>query len=340
MMLYYDNRRWDVRNEHHISFGPIRTGFAAGFIGTAARIGTLLALAGAFTLSSCDETREARPDSRDSSPLAVEPMAVPMVDAWRAESQPREARWSPGGAEPTAAPLPPAPADPANASRQGWAVVLGTSTAENHHQQAQKFIDGWREDCPYTDMWIESDARGSIVRYGSYPTMDSKAAQTDLTNLKHWVYNNARPFAGAYLSRISSGLAGRVREYHLLQARQIFPREDSVYSLQIGVYEAEQDTTTEQARRLAEDAVTQLRAQGEIAFYYHSPNRSMVCVGAFPSTVVDAATGLYSPEVTALQRRFPYNSFNGRSLKQEILTNSGKRRMETQPSFLVRVPME
>ncbi len=336
MMLYDDNRRWDLRNEHHISFGPTRTCSGAGFIGTTARIGGALALAATLTLASCKDTKDVRPIAGDSPSRLTEPTG----DGGAAGSPPREARWTPGGADPSAAPVQPVPADPANASRQGWAVVLGTSTAENHREQAQKFIDGWREVCPYPDMWVESDARGSIVRYGSYPTMDSKAAQTDLTNLKHWVYNNARPFAGAYLSRIASGVAGRVREYHLVQARQMFPGEDIVYSLQIGVYEAEQDTTTEQARRLAEDAVAQLRAQGEMAFYYHGPNRSMVCVGAFSSDAVDAATGLYSPEVAALQRRFPYNSFNGRSLRQEILTNSGKRRVETQPSFLVRVPTE
>ena len=223
---------------------------------------------------------------------------------------------------------------------QGWAVVLETFATQDHRELAARYVDIFRQISTFTDVWVETDERGSIVRYGSYPGVDSKAAQADLTSLKQFVYNNARPFAGAYLSRIASDPLGRRREYNLIQARQLFPREDTVYSLQIGVYEAEQDTTTEQARRLAEEAVVELRAQGELAFYYHSPNRSMVCVGAFPSTAADATTGLYSPEVAALQRRFPYNSFNGRSLKQQIVTSSGRRLMETQPSFLVRVPVE
>lgn len=314
----------------------------AAFIGTATRMGASVALATALALASCDETKDASINSNDSPPRPAESMG----DAWKAESQPRQARWTPGGGEAAAPPQPGAGTEPANTSRQGWALVLGTSTAENHREQAQKFIDGWRDACPYTDMWIESDERGSILRYGSYPAMDSKAAQADLTNLKHFVYNNARPFAGAYLSRIASSPSGRLREYNLIQARRLFPREDTVYSLQIGVYEAEKDTTTgnntttEEARRLAEQAVTQLRAQGEMAFYYHSPNRSMVCIGAFPSSAVDAATGFYTPDVMALQRRYPHNALNGRTLNQKILTNSGKFREETQPSFLVRVPDE
>lgn len=336
MMLRHDNRRWDVRNELHISFRATRAAAATGFIGTAGCVGALLTLAAALALVSCDETKDVRPVADASSPR----MSEPGDNTGTTGDRSRETRWTPGGAESSPAPQQNAPVDPANASRQGWAVVLDTFTTQDHRELAAKYVDIFRQISPFTDVWIESDERGSIVRYGSYPAMDSKIAQNDLTSLKQFVYNDVRPFAGAYLSRIASNPSGRLREYNLVQAYRLLPREDTVYSLQIGVYEAEQDTTAEEARRLAEQAVAQLRAQGEMAFYYHSPNRSMVCIGVFPSTAVDAATGFYSPEVTALQRRFPYNSFNGRSLKQEILTNSGQRREELQPSFLVLVPRE
>lgn len=313
---------------------------AAGrFIGTAGCFIRPVAVLAALTLASCDETKSVSPTPVNPTPANSESMGGVSGEA----SQPTEARWTPtGGSNRDAGPPDTQPPIQSTApDREGWAIVLTTFTTQNHREQAAQWLALVRERTPFTSAWIESDERGSVVRYGSYPSVDSKQAQQDLTRIKRFEYNGGQPFSRAYLSRYGqSKTAGRLREYHLSQALKFFPGQDTVYSLQIGVYEAEQDTTAEQARRLAEEAVMQLRAQGEMAFYYHGPNRSMVCIGAFPSTAVDAATGFYSADVRALQQRFPYNSFNGRSLKQNIVTMTGQRREEIQPSFLVQVPKD
>ena len=59
-----------------------------------------------------------------------------------------------------------------------------------------------------------------------------------------------------------------------------------LYTLQIAVYGRPDNTdaTKEdlaQFRKSAEEAVVQLRREGEQAYYYHGPNRSMVTVGIF-----------------------------------------------------------
>ncbi len=315
-------------------------GTTARFIGTVVPLALPLALIVAICLTSCDETKSVSPTPAGPSPSSGESMnGAPGND-----SQPTEAHWTPtGGSSSNAQPAPdePTPFHSGAPEREGWAIVLTTFTTQNHREQATQWLALLRVETPFTGAWIESDERGSVVRYGSYLSVNSKQAQQDLTRIKNFEYKGAQPFSRAYLSRYGqSNTAGRLREYHLSQALKFFPGQDTVYSLQIGVYEAEQDTTAEQARRLAEEAVMQLRAQGEMAFYYHGPNRSMVCVGAFPSAAVDAATGFYSADVRALQHRFPYNSFNGRSLKQNIVTMTGQRREEIQPSFLVQVPKE
>lgn len=329
-----------MRNELHISSATATATVRAGFIGTLLRPAvTCIATAG-LAIAGCDETKSTRPEA--GAPPAQNGEQLTIREA-AAGDQSREVRWTPDAldgraAEPGAATgsvLSGAP------DREGWAIVLYTSTQPDHRRIVSEWLAGFRQATSLTQGWVESDERGSIVRFGSYPSVESKEAQADLATLKNFVLNDRLPFARAYLAKYGgSDAAGRVREYNLTQARKFYPREDTVYSLQIGVYEAEQATTAEEARRLAEEAVVQLRSQGEMAFYYHGPNRSMVCVGVFPSTAADAATGMYSPEVRALQQRFPYNTFNGRSLKQEILTTSGKKREELQPSFLVQVPAQ
>jgi hypothetical protein len=345
-MLRHDNRRWDVRNEHDFSSISLPAGLPGGFIGIGARFASALLLT-ALTLSSCDETKTTTATQADPAPAGDEMV----LDRPAQSSEPREIRWSPdgdvGASEPT--PEETQPILVGAPGREGWAIVLTTFTGQDHRATATRWMALFQEATSMPGAWIETDERGSTVRYGSYPAVESKQAQQDLSKIKNFVYKEQFPFAGAHLSRYGvTHSAGRLREFHLSEALKFFPGEDTVYSLQIGVYEAEQPTNSqdarrvsvEDARRLAEEAVMQLRGTGEMAFYYHGPHRSMVCVGAFPPTAVDGATGFYSPEVSALQQRFPYNSFNGRSLKQEIITMSGQKREELQPSFLVQVPKE
>ncbi|MCC6906356.1 MAG: hypothetical protein IT430_00315 [Phycisphaerales bacterium] len=330
-----------MQNDHDFSSAAVPARPAAGFIGTAGRSVLILGLALAPSLVSCDETRTTDLSHQSQSTGQVEPVNEPMV----APTEPREVRWTPDGGT-AAAPAQQDPAAVADAPhREGWAVVLAAFTDADHRELATAYLAKFQEVTPFAGAWIETDERGSTVRYGSYSSLTDKQAQDDLNAIKDFVYNGGRPFSRAYLSRFGlQETEGRLREYHLSQARRYLPGERTVYSLQIGVYEAEKDTTTgkttsaDEARRLAEQAAVQLRAQSELAFYYHGPNRSMVCVGVFPESAVDVATGLYSPEVMALQRRFPHNSLNGRTLKQKIVSVGGKVREELQPSFLVLVP--
>jgi hypothetical protein len=81
-------------------------------------------------------------------------------------------------------------------------------------------------------------------------------------------------------------------------------------------------------RKAAEGAVKALREQGDQAFYFHGPERSMVTVGLFP-TAEDAA-------IRAIQKRFPSHMING-----QLTTNAKSEQLngpKGQPSFVVTVP--
>jgi len=336
MVLRYNNRRWDVRNGHHIFRMVVSAPAASAFIGQWGRFAAVAALAAAVLLPGCDKSESASPQRGGPAELTQEPL---FADTPSDPTEPRLVPWSPDGSRAAAANPPSAPSV-ASPGGSGWSIVLITITDPDHRVQAARWGQAFSQITGLT-AWIESDDRGSIVRYGRYESIASDAAQTDLARLKNMEISGQAPFRGSYLARFGDDASsGRRSEHHLLAARRMYPGVETLYSLQIGVYEAERDTTAEQARRLAEQAVSQLRALNELAFYYHGVNRSMVCIGVFSEGAVDPATGLYSAAVADLQQRYPYNSYNGRTIEEHIRGRDGKIHNVRQRSFLVVVPEE
>jgi hypothetical protein len=91
-------------------------------------------------------------------------------------------------------------------------------------------------------------------------------------------------------------------------------------------------------------AAARLRADGDQAYFYHGPNRSLVTVGLFTEQDFGveqqpAPDGgvlfipTYGQRVRELQKKFSYNLGNGRT----IIEKSGDKKLGEQPSFLVRV---
>ncbi len=80
-------------------------------------------------------------------------------------------------------------------------------------------------------------------------------------------------------------------------------------------------------------AVAAAPQDGELAFYYHGPTKSMVTVGLFGDRDYDPATDRRSDRLLQTQRRFPNNMLNGRTIIERRI--GGNR---TQPSSLVMVP--
>ena len=245
-------------------------------------------------------------------------------------------RWTPQAAEQAAAMSGGASASTAPKGRiptDGWAIVLGTFSGPDHVAAAQNLLVQFQQVSGLDSGWIEAEGQGSILRYGHYRSFDTPEAQRDLQTIKSITVNGSQPFRTATLFPVSKPTAlGRRPELHLLNARRQFPGERELYTLQIGVYDAE-------ARQEAEEAAARLRALGEQAFYYHDDRYSMVTVGVFFADAVDTLTGLYSPEVRALRAKYPHNLFNGRTLEQKMTLEGGKTYdLKPQPSVLVVVP--
>ena len=87
----------------------------------------------------------------------------------------------------------------------------------------------------------------------------------------------------------------------------------------------------------------ELRREGELAFYCHGPNRSMVTIGIFGIEDFDPQKpAMTSPRLVELRKRYPYNLQNGQGVRRTatVTTASGQRaRVEKiEPSRLVAIP--
>jgi hypothetical protein len=105
------------------------------------------------------------------------------------------------------------------------------------------------------------------------------------------------------------------------------------FSLQVMFFDA---ASGSDYRKRAEQTAKALRADGVEAYYYHSPNMSMVTVGIFDDNdfvKVGNEYG-YGDRIHEVQKRFPYNLGNGKPIPLRV---DGKVVEGNQPSVIVKV---
>lgn len=222
----------------------------------------------------------------------------------------------------------------------GWSILLGTFNYGDHHATAIRLRNEFTDITNLQGAWVESYDDRSILRYGRYDSYTSQKAHDDLDNIKSIKIGTTYPFKAASLAPIGTPtITGSIPQYNLLNVREQFPGYDEIYTLQIASYQLGSNNTPMETRQAAEQAVLELRKQGEQAFYYHGPRMSLVTVGLFFDSVIDTEIQQYVPEVLALQKRFPYNAYNGYQMNRKLkLPNSDSKNIGAEPSFLVEVP--
>lgn len=183
---------------------------------------------------------------------------------------------------------------------------------------------------------------GWVISYGRYDAPTDENAQRDLRRIRATEVNGSRPFATAFLAAPEiTASAGRDAVLDLRRAKARYGPE-ALYSLQVGYYgRIDRAPTPEERaafRASAEEATRDLRAQGELAFFYHATNGSMVTIGVFTEDDHDRATGMDSARLRAVRERFPHNLFNGAGIRESVRTRDGGSASRLQPSVLVAIP--
>jgi hypothetical protein len=223
----------------------------------------------------------------------------------------------------------------------GWTIVL-TKIESGDMQRASQLLRVIQEETTLRQAFIEQRSDGLVIAYGNYLGRD--AAEKDLARVRGTDMMGTKPFESAIV-RPPSGdaLRGSNRAFDLRSVKERYGKQ-AIYTLQIGVYGRNdyQTPSPEELtayRRAAEDAVRDLRNQGETAFYYHAPSRSMVTVGVFGEKDFDSTTypAYQSPRLKATREKFPNNLLNGQGIKETRRTESGiDKRMQS--SQLVAIP--
>lgn len=220
--------------------------------------------------------------------------------------------------------------DPA-AGPKGWYIVLESYSGAGHAESAARRVAQVREAVG-KDVSVRTSAKGSAIVMGPYPGYESPAAVTDLQRVRELVVQGSRPYALAFLAPGPQAEdIGKLPELSLANARKTFGKQ-AKFTLQVGVYESK---NPDERKRAAEQAAVALRAEGDLAFYYHGPTRSMVTVGLFGDRDFDQFLRPKSAELLTLQQKYPLNLLNGQFPIIEKQPGVPDRQ---QPSWLVSIP--
>ncbi|MFM9996427.1 MAG: hypothetical protein ACKVU4_11585 [Phycisphaerales bacterium] len=231
-------------------------------------------------------------------------------------------------------------------SDESWTILIEAFRGDDAEARARQLLDDVRSRGGLGEAYFERRGETTIVGVGRFSGPDDRRARAELERVKGITIGGARPFASARL--MPPVVSGGTPEHDLRNARK-FNGDWGAYTLQVGVYSREDGgvaTAKEVAefRRYAEDAAAKLRAEGELAFYFHGPSRSMVTIGVFARDEFDATASppSESPAIGALKKRFPHNLQNGRGIRRRLTltAESGERTQieRIDPSALVMIP--
>jgi len=193
-------------------------------------------------------------------------------------------------------------------SNERYAVQLAQYTGPQSVSDAAKLVAKARVESNLADLWYASNAGQATVYAGRFRDPDSDQAERTLELARDIEIDGETPFEDAKLVSLSGG---GIENY------------DPKYG--------------EDFRKAAEDKVDQLRDQGEDAYYYHGPRRSLILINAWTREEAffsrPGQMDRYSNRVRATQDKYPHNIPNGEPFTKE----DDPEFVKTQHSFLVPI---
>lgn len=224
--------------------------------------------------------------------------------------------------------------DPLNPSTdtqvEGWSILLEEFDGPSRFDRANSLARRLSAN-GFTDIWMREVSGKVGVYRGRYAQPTDLDAQHALLHTRQFEQDGVSPYGQVDLTPLGdSTQAAAPRDPLDLKYYAGY------YTLQIGYYDQDYG---DDFRDAAAGAVRQLRTEGHRAFYYHGPNRSMICVGLFTDDDFDqdGPIRVYGPAMLDLQRQFPHNLGNGRTVVQVFREGEVVQRREQQSS-IVRVP--
>ncbi len=222
-----------------------------------------------------------------------------------------------------------------------WSIVIVSAGGEAADSSARDMLMKVQTRGNLPEAFTERRGNAVVVAYGAYEGPDDAAAQRDLQRIRSMEIDGARPFENATLSPPPfKALTGGIPQFNLATLKQSRGK-NAVYTLQVAMY-TRLGTNVVSAedlrlcREKAEEAVVELRREGEEAFYFHGPHGSMVTVGVFNTKDHDESKPSFeSFALNEARRKHPMNLVNGAPLMER---SRGQVEPKPQRSFLVPIP--
>lgn len=221
--------------------------------------------------------------------------------------------------------------DNAQATRRnnrGYAIELGRYTGAQAFHGVHGLMQTARQEAGLANLWYAT-ANGDITVYmGRFKEDDSSEAKAALRKVRAAEVDGKELFEKAKIVKLGTerGEVLDPRDLRSLKGKGLF-------SLQIGHYDG---TYGPDFRRAAETAVDVLRDNGEDAYYYHGPHRSMVLLNAWTRAeafTLEGTVDRYSNQVRMTQEKHPHNVPNG----EPFGPGDDPEYVKSQHSFLVPI---
>ncbi len=229
-----------------------------------------------------------------------------------------------------------------------WSIVLVAFAGDTQAENAELGLAKVVTEAGLTGAFVEKRDRATVIAYGRYEGPNDPTAIADLERLRTMRVGGQRPFESALLAPPDpSHLKGSLPELDLRNAKELFGKDRALYTLQVAIYgrgDRSRSSPDEVAefRKAAEQAAVLLRRDGDLAFYYHAAERSMVTVGVFGQDEYDPLhrQGIEGYELMQARERHPLNLLNGKGIRERIPGTKDDKRssFRLQSSMLVAVP--
>lgn len=211
---------------------------------------------------------------------------------------------------------------------RGYAVELASYTGGEAFQRVPTLIREAREQGGLAELWYASTGDRTTVYAGKFRDPESDEAETALRLARSAHINGARPFEDAQLVKLTAE-RGEVLDPHDARTHSGKGR----FALQVGYFDRSFGTDY---RVAAEQTARLLRDQGEEAYYYHGPNRSLILLHAWARREAFVLVGQhdrYSNLVKSVQEQYPHNVPNGKPFTDA----DDPTFVRSQHSFLVQI---
>jgi len=217
--------------------------------------------------------------------------------------------------------------------RHGYSVELATLRGPDRFLKGESMVRALREQGGLADLWTVDRGATLTLFHSRFSTDNDPKAKLAVKQAKSLEIEGKKLFEKAKIVALGAQEQQRrtasLGEFNLAQYSG-----QGLLSLEIAFYDEAFGPTF---RKAAEDAAAALREDGDQAYFYHGPHRSMVTIGLYSwdDFVLKGNQEAYGPAIKQMQEKFPYTLYNGVTVIQK---NKHGETLGELKSRIVRIP--